>query len=100
MAVTGELPLGSVVFERGPVRVTSVTPELGASVTPGPVLGVTSTRPQVTIALSAAQQSSVKVGDRVSITLPERADDAGGGQLGGDGREVAGEQRRGGGGGG
>jgi peptidoglycan hydrolase-like protein with peptidoglycan-binding domain len=70
MAVTGELPLGSVVFERGPVRVTSVTPELGASVTPGPVLGVTSTRPQVTIALSAAEQSSVKVGDRVSITLP------------------------------
>jgi hypothetical protein len=67
---TRELPLGSVVFERGPVRVTSVTPELGAAVTPGPVLGVTSTRPQVTIALSAAEQSSVKVGDQVSITLP------------------------------
>jgi peptidoglycan hydrolase-like protein with peptidoglycan-binding domain len=70
MAATGELPLGSVVFERGPVRVTSVTPELGASVTPGPVLGVTSTRPQVKIAWSAAEQSSVRVGDRVSITLP------------------------------
>jgi hypothetical protein len=69
---TRELPLGSVVFERGPVRVTSVTPELGASVTPGPVLGVTSTRPQVKIALSAAQQSSVKIGDRVSITLPDQ----------------------------
>jgi hypothetical protein len=47
-----------------------VTPEVGASVTPGPVLGITSTRPQVKIALSAAEQSSVKVGDRVSITLP------------------------------
>jgi peptidoglycan hydrolase-like protein with peptidoglycan-binding domain len=70
MAVTGELPLGSVVFERGPVRVTSVTAELGASVAPGPVLGITSTAPQVTIALSAAEQLSVKVGDRVSITLP------------------------------
>ncbi len=70
MTVTGELPLGSVVFEPGPVRVTSVTPELGASATPGPVLGITSTQPQVTIALSAAQQSSVKAGDRVSITLP------------------------------
>jgi hypothetical protein len=69
---TRVLPLGSVVFERGPVRVTSVTPEVGASVTPGPVLGVTSTRPQVKIALSAAQQSSVKVGDRVSITLPNQ----------------------------
>ncbi len=70
MTVTGELSLGSVVFERGAVRVTSVTPELGASVTPGPVLGVTSTRPQVKIALSAAEQSSVKVGAHVSITLP------------------------------
>jgi hypothetical protein len=70
--VTGELPVGSVVFAPGPVRVTSVTPEVGASVTPGPVLGVTSTRPQVAIALSAAQQSSVRVGDRVSIALPNQ----------------------------
>jgi hypothetical protein len=69
---TRELPLGSVVFEPGPVRVTSVTPELGASVTPGPVLAVTSTRPQVKIALSAAQQSSVEVGDQASITLPNQ----------------------------
>jgi peptidoglycan hydrolase-like protein with peptidoglycan-binding domain len=72
MTATGELPLGSVVFERGPVRVTSVTPELGASVTPGPVVAVTSTRPQVKIALSASEQSSVKVGDQVSITLPNQ----------------------------
>jgi peptidoglycan hydrolase-like protein with peptidoglycan-binding domain len=72
MSMTGELPLGSVVFERGPVRVTSVTPEVGASVTPGPVLGITSTRPQVKIALSASEQSSVKVGDQVSITLPNQ----------------------------
>ena len=70
MTATGELPLGSVVFERGPVRVTSVTPEVGASVAPGPVLGITSTVAQVSIALSAAEQSSVKVGDRVSISLP------------------------------
>jgi hypothetical protein len=67
---TGELQLGSVVFEPGPVRVTSVTPTVGANVTPGPVLGITSTAPQVTIELSAARQSSVKVGDRVTITLP------------------------------
>jgi peptidoglycan hydrolase-like protein with peptidoglycan-binding domain len=70
MPATGELALGSVVFERGPIRVTSVTPEVGANVTPGPVLGITSTVPQVSIALSAAQQSSVKVGDPVSVTLP------------------------------
>jgi hypothetical protein len=72
MTVTGKLPLGSAVFEQGPVRVTSVTPEVGATVTPGPVLGITSTRPQVMIALSAAEQSSVKVGDQVSITLPNQ----------------------------
>jgi peptidoglycan hydrolase-like protein with peptidoglycan-binding domain len=70
MTATGELPLGSVAFERGPVLVTSVTPEVGASVAPGPVLGIASTVAQVSIALSAAQQSSVKVGDRVSIALP------------------------------
>ncbi len=70
MTVTGELPLGSVVFERGPVRVTTVTPEVGAGVTAAPVLGITSTRRQVTIALSASEQSSVRVGDRVSISLP------------------------------
>ncbi|HTA31864.1 MAG TPA: hypothetical protein VK721_00425 [Solirubrobacteraceae bacterium] len=68
---TRALPLGSVVFEPGPVRVTSVTPSVGASVTPGPVLGITSTAPQVTIELSAAQQSSVKAGDAVTITLPD-----------------------------
>jgi peptidoglycan hydrolase-like protein with peptidoglycan-binding domain len=70
LSVTGELPLGSVVFEPGAVRVTSVTPTLGTSVSPGPVLGVTSTTPQVTIALSAAEQASVKVGDPVTVTLP------------------------------
>jgi peptidoglycan hydrolase-like protein with peptidoglycan-binding domain len=70
MTVTGELLLGSVVFERGPVRVTTVTPEVGTGVTAAPVLGITSTRRQVVIALSASEQSSVKVGDQVSISLP------------------------------
>jgi Putative peptidoglycan binding domain len=67
---TGELPLGAVVFKSGPVRVKSVTPTRGSAVQAGPVLSVSSTRHQVTIALDAAQQSEVKVGDRVTITLP------------------------------
>lgn len=71
LTATGELPLGSVVFEPGPVRVTSVTPAVGQAVMPGPVLGVTSTARQVKVALSAAQQASVKVGDRVTISLPD-----------------------------
>lgn len=67
---TGELLLGSVVFKPGAVRVTSVTPTLGQAVQAGAVLSVTSTRRQVTIALDAAQQSEIKVGDPVTITLP------------------------------
>jgi hypothetical protein len=70
---TGQLPLGSVVFESGAVRVTSVTPTEGSPVQAGPVLGITSTRRVVTIALDASQQSSIKVGDKVLITLPNNA---------------------------
>ena len=67
---TGELLLGSLVFEPGAVRVTAVTPTLGATVQPGPVLTVTLTTRQVQIALDASLQSDVKVGDPVAITLP------------------------------
>jgi multidrug efflux pump subunit AcrA (membrane-fusion protein) len=73
LSQTGELLLGSVVFEPGPVRVTSVTPTVGATVQAGPVLGVTSLKRQVTIALDAAQQSDLKVGDPVTITLPDNS---------------------------
>jgi peptidoglycan hydrolase-like protein with peptidoglycan-binding domain len=71
LSVTGELLLGSVVFEPGAVRVTSVTPTVGATVMPGPVLVITSTARQVRLALNAAQQASVKKGDLVTITLPD-----------------------------
>jgi putative peptidoglycan binding protein len=73
MQQTGKLLLGSVVFESGALRVTSVTPTLGETVQPGEVLAITSTRRQVTIALDAAQQSEVKVGDPVTITLPDNS---------------------------
>ncbi len=70
-SVTGELLLGSVVFHPGAVRVTSVTPTVGSTIMPGPVLAITSTARQVKLALSAAEQGSVKVGDAVTITLPD-----------------------------
>jgi hypothetical protein len=70
---TGRLPLGSVVFEPAAVRVTSVTPTEGSPVQPGAVLGITSTRRVVTIALDASQQTSIKVGDSVLITLPDNS---------------------------
>jgi Putative peptidoglycan binding domain len=68
---TGVLVLGSVVFKPGPVRVTSVTPTVGQAVQAGPVLTVSSTRHEVAIKLDAAQQAQVKVGDPVTITLPD-----------------------------
>jgi hypothetical protein len=73
LSQTGELLLGSVVFESGAVRVTTVTPTLGATVQAGPVLGITSLARQVTIELDAAQQSDLKVGDPVTITLPDNS---------------------------
>jgi peptidoglycan hydrolase-like protein with peptidoglycan-binding domain len=69
---TGELPLGSVVFEPGAVRVQTITPTVGAAVQPGAVLTTTSTRHQVVVELDAAQQGQVAVGDRVEITLPDQ----------------------------
>ena len=71
LAQTGELSLGSVVFEHGPVRVTSVTPSVGMNVSPGPVLAVSSTGRQVTVKLDASEQADVKQGDRVVIKLPD-----------------------------
>lgn len=69
---TGELLLGSVVFRPSAVRVTDVAAKLTAAVQPGaPVLDLTSTNRQVTVQLDAAQQSQVKVGDPVTITLPD-----------------------------
>ena len=72
-AQTGVLLLGSVIFERGPVRVTSVMASVavGASVLAGPVLSATRVTRQVSIRLDAGLQGQVKVGDPVSITLPD-----------------------------
>jgi peptidoglycan hydrolase-like protein with peptidoglycan-binding domain len=70
---TGSLQLGSVVFEPGAVRVTSVMSSdgVGASVTPGPLLTVSSTERVVTIQLDSSLEGEVNVGDPVIITLPD-----------------------------
>jgi hypothetical protein len=69
---TGTLTLGQAAFLPGPARVTAVAATLGSLARPGqPVLAATSTTRQVTIALDTALQSEVKVGDRVTITLPD-----------------------------
>jgi multidrug efflux pump subunit AcrA (membrane-fusion protein) len=69
---TGSLALGSVVFEPNAVRVTNVHPLVGDSVDGGqPVLDVTSTTPVVNVALPVDQTYLVKVGDPVSVNLPD-----------------------------
>ena len=70
---TGTLDLGAVVFEPGPLRVTTVTPTVGQAVQAGLLLAGTSTREEVVVQLDAAQQSEVRVGDRVGVILPDNS---------------------------
>ena len=69
-APPGSLPLGQVVFEPEAIRVSQVTGSLGGPAG-GPVLAATSDRHQVSIPLDASQQSQVKAGDTVTVTLPD-----------------------------
>jgi hypothetical protein len=66
----GSLAYGQVVFEPEALRVSQVTGSLGGPAS-GPVLTATSVRHVVTIPLDASDQSEVKAGDPVSITLPD-----------------------------
>ncbi|MGH9017328.1 MAG: peptidoglycan-binding protein [Acidimicrobiales bacterium] len=79
LPATGEILLGDVVFEPGPLRVTSVTPSVGSSVGGGSVAGgggggsvltATGTTPIVTLDLDVSEEYLVKPGDAVSIVLP------------------------------
>jgi hypothetical protein len=66
----GNLSLGQVVFEPEALRVAQVTGSLGGPAS-GPVLVATSDRQAVTIPLDVSQQSEVKPGNRVTVTLPD-----------------------------
>jgi hypothetical protein len=73
LTVTGTLPLGQAVFLPGAARITGLAAAtvLGGAAAPGTaVLTATSTSPVVSIALDAGQQTEVRQGDKVSITLP------------------------------
>jgi hypothetical protein len=71
---TGTLPLGSAVFAPTALRVTAVHPQVGGPVSAGaPVVDVTSTTPIVNVALPVDESYLVKVGDLVSVTLPDGA---------------------------
>ena len=66
----GSLSLGQVVFKPEALRVSQVTGSLGGPAA-GPVLAATSDRHVVTVPLDASQQSEVKAGDPVTVTLPD-----------------------------
>jgi hypothetical protein len=68
---SGTLTLGQAVFQPTAVRVTSLSAQPGGSSQPGvTVLQGTSTTRQVQVALDASQRTSMAVGNKVSITLP------------------------------
>jgi hypothetical protein len=74
----GALTLGQVVFEPSAMRVTSVSAQLGGGTQAGEtVMQGTSTTHQVQVALSASEQTTMAVGDKVSITLPDNRTTAG-----------------------
>ncbi len=70
LTVTGTLPAGQAVFEPSALRVTMVNASLGSTAS-GTVLTASSTTQVVTIDLDAAQQSEVRAGDKVTVTLPD-----------------------------
>jgi peptidoglycan hydrolase-like protein with peptidoglycan-binding domain len=72
LPVTGTVPLGQVAFAPGPLRITGVTPVLGSPAQPGAtVLTATSPAPVVIADVPVAQEYLVKVGDQVTVTLPD-----------------------------
>jgi multidrug efflux pump subunit AcrA (membrane-fusion protein) len=81
LPATGEILLGEVVFEPGPIRVTTVTPSSGAPVSStgsGTVLTATGLTPVVTVDLDVTQEYLVKPGDAVSVVLPDGTTTVGG----------------------
>jgi multidrug efflux pump subunit AcrA (membrane-fusion protein) len=75
---TGTLPLGGAAFLPGPIRITDLTATLGTSAPADAAIGhATSTRRQVQVNIAATEQSSLRAGDPVLITLPNYKDSSG-----------------------
>ena len=69
--VTGQVTLGRVVYEPGPIRVVNLAADAGAQSGAGArILTATSTTPVITASVPPAQTVLVHTGDAVTITLP------------------------------
>jgi hypothetical protein len=73
---TGTLSMGDVAFLPTAARVTALQTSLGAPAN-GSVLRASSTVHTVNVALAADQQSEVRVGGQVTVTLPDGGTTAG-----------------------
>lgn len=72
VAQTGVLTMDGVIFLPSAARITAVSATLGAAAQVGATIATaTSTTREVVVALDATEQASVKVGDQVTITLPD-----------------------------
>ncbi|HEY4028634.1 MAG TPA: peptidoglycan-binding domain-containing protein [Candidatus Dormibacteraeota bacterium] len=76
--VTGVVDVGDVVVLSGAARVTHLQVAVGAAVSSGAqILSASSTARQVVVQLDAARQSQVRVGDQVTVVLPNQKTTAG-----------------------
>jgi len=74
----GRVELGEITFMPAAVRVTQVVPELGTRAQPGAVVAYTSdTDLVVTLDLEADRRDILRVGDTVSVELPDGTDGPG-----------------------
>src|SRR5262249_19320271 len=72
LPVTGQLDLGAVAFWPQPLRITDQLAQAGAQAGAGvPVLRATGTDRVVTVALDPSQQTLVRAGNPVQVTLPD-----------------------------
>jgi peptidoglycan hydrolase-like protein with peptidoglycan-binding domain len=78
LQASGAIPLGEMVFEPGPIRVTSVMPSVGTPLQGGTVLTATSTTPIVVVDLDVSEEYLVKPGDAVTVVLPDGTSTVGG----------------------
>lgn len=72
LPVTGGVPLGTIIYAPKSVRVVSLAVHLGSPSQPGaPLLVVGSPTPQVSVPLPVAQENLIRVGQSVTVTMPD-----------------------------